>query len=155
MGTEPNGSSSWRSSGPFREEGRRRLAVLCLTGNLLLFAQLGPRSFLLLLQAPVSVRQQVFVGFVRQRDVRAVIIHGPGHVHCLWHLWGIKQKPCSEPLVLFLRMFCEWNIRAGSMWCNSATYWSNASVYNTTKNCFILDFWNFSPRGPHFDRFIV
>lgn len=54
-----------------------------LTGDLLLFGQLRPGSFLLLFQLPVSVRQGVFVGPVRQGVVLPVAVQRPGHVHCL------------------------------------------------------------------------
>lgn len=52
------------------------------TGELLLFAQLVPGSFLLLFQALVSISQDLFVWYVRQRVVRTVSVLRLRHVHC-------------------------------------------------------------------------
>lgn len=116
---------------------RRRWVVRCLTGNLLLFAELAPWSFLLLLQGLVSVRQQVFVGFVRQRNVHAVVVHGPGHVHRLWHLWGVRQenKNKCRAFIIIIIIFCSFlsKTRAGVTWCNTAIYWSNTAVLSFKK----------------------
>ena len=72
------------------EEGR--------TGDLLLFAQLAPRSFLLLFQALVGSSQVVFEGLVRQRDVQTVPVHWLGHVHRLCHFWMDGQRQAGSLL---------------------------------------------------------